>query len=229
MSMFREHRSAWSGEPIVPPFPGVNMFGGGNQAPSMDQAMRNSAAWACVWLVADTVSMMPLDAFTKRAGVRVPISNPPLLEYPSGDASVPDWISMIVASLMLRGNSYGHILDFDHEGIPSQIEIMDPDVLRAHVDRATGKMVYQTPTDGVIPNSRIWHTRAYRLPGRPFGLSPIQYASTQINTDTAISQFALGLLPRRAAPVERPDFGSEHQSGAGPDDQGTPHRVRVWS
>jgi HK97 family phage portal protein len=190
MSLFREHRS-WAPEPIVSPFPGVNLFGG-NRAPSLDQAMRDSAVWACVWLVAETVSMMPLDAFTKRAGVRVPISNPPLLERPSSDALMPDWISMIVVSLMLRGNSYGHILNFDRDGYPDQIEIMDPDVLRAHQDRATGKMIYQTPANGVIPNDRIWHTRAYRLPGRPFGLSPIQYASTKINTNAAIDQFALG-------------------------------------
>ena len=191
MSMFREHRS-WSAEPIVSPFPGVSRFGGINQTVSMDQAMRNSAVWACVRLVTDTVSMMPLDAYTKRAGIRVPIPNPPLLERPSSDASMPEWLSMIVASLMLRGNSYGRILRRDQDQYPLEIEILDPDVLRAHQDRATGKMVYQTPSEGEIPTEQIWHTRAYRLPGRPFGLSPIQYASTQINTDAAIQTFALG-------------------------------------
>jgi len=193
VSLFRRSvRAAWSGEPIIPPFPGGAGFGGSNAAPSMDQAMQASAVWASVFLVADTVSMMSLDAYTKRAGVRVPTPNPPLLDRPSSDALMPDWISMIVVSMMLRGNSYGHILGFDRDGYPNEIEIMDPDVLRARMDRSTGKMVYQNPNGSVIPNNRMWHTKAYRLPGRPFGLSPIQYAATQINTDKAISTFALG-------------------------------------
>ena len=192
MSMFREHRSAWSGEPIIPPFPGVSLFGGGSSNVSMDQAMRNSAVWACIRLLADTVSMMPLHAFTMQSGVRVPISDPPIVARPSSGATTPDFIYMVMVSLLLRGNAYGRILHRDSMGYPVEIEVLDPDVLRAHADHVTGKMVYQTPADGTIPNDQIWHVRAYRMPGRPFGLSPIQYASTQINTDAAISQFALG-------------------------------------
>jgi len=169
------------------------MFGGaGNSNLSMDQAMRNSTVWACVRLLADAVSMMPLHAFTMQSGVRVPISDPPIVAHPSSDATTPDFIYMVMVSLLLRGNAYGRILRRDALGYPVEIELMDPDVLRAHVDRATGKMVYQTPTEGVVPSDQIWHVRAYRLPGRPFGLSPIQYASTQINTDAAIQTFALG-------------------------------------
>jgi len=191
MSLFREHRSAWSGEPIVSPFPGVSLFGG-NVNPTMDQALRVSAVWACVRLLAQTVSMMPLHAFTMQSGVRVPISDPPIVTRPSSDASTPDFVYMTMVSLLLRGNAYGRIVRRDPQGYAAQIELMNPDNVQARQDVGTGKTVYST-NGVVIPDQRsVWHVRAFRTPGSTLGLSPIQYASQAINTDAAISSFALG-------------------------------------
>jgi HK97 family phage portal protein len=189
--MFREHRS-WTPEPIVSPFPGVNMFGGRGGSPSIDQAMRVSAVWACVRLLADTVSMMPLTAYTMAAGVRVPTNDPPLLRQPSGDASMSDWLYMVMVSLLLRGNAYGKISLRDRDGYPVQIDILSPDEVQTRRDIQTGKLVYSTRGGVILRNEDLWHVRAFRLPGSSLGLSPIQYAASQINTDAAIQAFGLG-------------------------------------
>jgi len=189
MSLFREHRS-WTAEPIVSPFPGVNLLGRGG-SPSIDQAMRVSAVWACVRLLADTVSMMPLSAYTMQSGVRVPTTTPPLLRQPASDASMPDWLYMVVVSMLLRGNAYGKISLRDRDGYPVQIDMLNPDDVQTRRDLKTGKLVYST-RGGIIRNEDLWHVRAFRLPGSSLGLSPIQYAASQINIDAAIQAFGLG-------------------------------------
>ena len=192
MSIFkRESRASWTGEPIIPPFPGFNIFGG-NSSPSIDQALQDSAVWACVRLLADTVSMMPLHAYTFREGIRVPTNDPPLLLRPSPDASMPDWIYMVMVSALFRGNAIGKIETVGRDGYPSQIGLLDPDKVDIKQDSKTGAMIYSTRDGGVIPSDLVWHLRAYRRPGSGAGLSPIRYAASVINTSAAISQFALG-------------------------------------
>jgi HK97 family phage portal protein len=190
MSLFREHRS-WTAEPIVSPFPGVNLLGRGG-SPSIDQAMRVSAVWACVRLLADTVSMMPLSAYTMQSGVRVPTIDPPLLRLPGGpDASMPDWLYMVMVSLLLRGNAYGKISLRDRDAYPVQIDMLNPDDVQVRRDLKTGQLVY-TNRGAIVRNEDLWHVRAFRLPGSSLGLSPIQYSASQINTDAAIQAFGLG-------------------------------------
>jgi len=172
----------------VPPFPGVG-FGG---AVTMDNALRVSAVWACVRLVADTVSMMPLHAFTMKAGVRVPIPDPPLLVNPSADATTPEWVYMIVASLMLRGNAYGRIVRRDAQQYPVQIELASPDQVRVRKPDGAAQLVYTINGVEVPDPNDVMHVRAYRMPGSSMGLSPIQYAATVINREQAIQQFSLG-------------------------------------
>jgi HK97 family phage portal protein len=189
VSLFKRERRQFAPEPIISPFLGMGVIGGG-RAPSIDQAMQVSAVWACVRLLADTVSMMTVQSFTMQGAVRVPTPTPSLLLDPSDDASMPDFIYMVMASLLLRGNAYGRIVQKDSYGFARQIELYSPDDVR--VTRAkSGKMVYSTAA-GEIPPLDLWHVRAFRLPGLSVGLSPIKYAAQQINTDAAISSFALG-------------------------------------
>lgn len=153
--------------------------------------MQSSAVWACVRLVASTVSMMPLKPFTLANGVRVPIDTPPLFKLPSVDTSLPDWVYMVMTSLLLRGNTYGRIVTRDNLGWPTQIELLDTDSVTPRRDPQTGLRTYYIR--GVeIPKTQLWHIRAYRLPGFDTGLSPIQQAALTINRDYAIQQFSLG-------------------------------------
>src|ERR1700754_1077733 len=63
-----------------------------------ETALRNSAVWACVRLISDLVSTMPLDVFTNNEGIvdtEVPKSSPkyPLvLLNPAPDWDINDWL-----------------------------------------------------------------------------------------------------------------------------------------
>ena len=91
-----------------------------------DQAMRLSAVWSCVRLLADTISTLPLDVY--RGGEL--ITTPPLLVEPAAGQPRHDWIYSVMVSLLLRGNAFGLITARSGATLlPSQIELVDPDIL----------------------------------------------------------------------------------------------------
>jgi HK97 family phage portal protein len=135
---------------------------------------------------------MPLHAFTiDSSGVRSPIPDPPLLLMPADKTTMPDWIYMVVASLMLKGNAYGRIVRRDSMGYPIQIELASPDDVKVSTDDKTGALVY-TIKRVEVPSEDVLHIRAFRMPGSALGLSPIQFAAVSINRDRAIQDFSLG-------------------------------------
>src|SRR5213595_3440466 len=92
-----------------------------------DQALRLSAVWACVRLLADSVSTLPLDVY--RRGERTPLATTPaLLQQPSADFELADWLYAVMASLLLRGNAYGLITARSGAGmLPAQCDLVHPD------------------------------------------------------------------------------------------------------
>lgn len=199
MSLFkreaaRELRQAFP-EPIIAPYPGGPGSGSGA---SISTALQVSAVWACVRLIADSVSMMPVRAFTLDGPTRKPIPDPPLLVNPSSDAGMCDWLYMLVVSLMLRGNAYGRIARRDSLGYPMQIEWIHPDNVSVRSDNA-GNLIY-TVAGKEIPKEDVAHVRAYRMPGSALGLSPIQYAASAIQTDRSVQEFAYGFFRDGAHP-----------------------------
>lgn len=198
MSLFQKRSGGQSPFPIPPvsPFPGMSIFGG----TSTDQAMRITGVWACVRLLAETVSQMPLHAFTMRDGVRVPIPDPVLVQQPSPSDTMQDWVYQIMVSLLLRGNAYGQITARDHLGYPRAISILSPDVCD----------VYQNPLDASDWRYRIngqdvdafdvFHVAAFRMPGSRKGLSPIAYAARTLATTTAAEAFGQSFFEDGAHP-----------------------------
>lgn len=199
MSLLRREHRQWIPEPVIPPFPGTNPFGsvtGGT--PTTSQSLQVSAVWACVRLVADVMSMMPLCEYTMKNGQRVQLPSSPLVGKPSSDANMPDWIYMHLVSLMLRGNVYGRVTMFDRLRYPTKIELQHPDNVQVR-QRLDGQIEYRFGGK-LIDAADVYHTRAYRMPGSRMGLSPVQYAARAINTDAAIGEFAYGFFRDGAHP-----------------------------
>lgn len=164
----------------------------------MDRALQVSSVWACIRLLSDAVSMMPLHGYTMQNGIRVPTPDPTLIVKPSADATTTEWVYMTMVSLLLRGNFYGRVTLRDSMGYPTQVEPMDPDKVNLQTD-SSGRTTYSYDSQ-VIPTSEVVHIRAFRLPGRARGLSPIQYAAATINTDAAASGFGLDFFTNGAHP-----------------------------
>jgi HK97 family phage portal protein len=150
-----------------------------------DQAMRLSTVWACVRLLADSVSTLPVDVF--RRGEREPLQPPPILITPAAGWALHDWLEAVMRSLLLRGNAYGLVVARGANLRPSQVELIHPDAMTVRVNRE-GMVEYRLHGKPQ-PAEDIWHVRAFRMPGLVEGLSPIEYARQSIGLGLAVERY----------------------------------------
>jgi HK97 family phage portal protein len=150
-----------------------------------DEAMRLSAVWACVRLLADSVSTLPVDVF--RRGEREPLEPPPILVTPAAGWSLHEWLEAVMRSLLLRGNAYGLVVARGADLRPTQVELVSPDAMTAKVNRE-GMIEYRLHGKP-WPAEDTWHVKAYRMPGLVVGLSPVEHARQQVGLGLAVERY----------------------------------------
>ncbi|WP_034088851.1 phage portal protein [Streptacidiphilus albus] len=157
---------------------------------SVEGAMRHAAVWKCVRLLSDVTSCMTPMLYRGTPGVpgSVRLDPPMILTQPSAGADINDYVYMGMSSLLLRGNVYGKILDWQ-SGYPTQIELQHPDHVRVQVDR-DGNTVYKFGNKVMDARTEVWHRMSYRMPGMHQGLSPISYAKGLVHQSFSAQRFA---------------------------------------
>jgi HK97 family phage portal protein len=189
-----EDRALWQ----VGDVPAASTYAG--VAVSTDQALRLSAVWACIRLLADCISTLPLHAYR---GDDQLDELPPLLREPAAGTPLHDWLYQAVVSLLTRGNVYGIVTARSGATmLPSQVELAHPD-----------KVAASTDTDGVttwrlggeeLDRADLWHVRAYSFPGAVLGLSPIEYARQTLGLGLAAEKFGAQFFGDGATPSGTP-------------------------
>ena len=159
-------------------------------------AMQHSAVWACVNLIAGSISTLPLAAY--RDGERDPLpALPPILRAPSAGTNLPDFLYAALQSLLVRGNCYGLIVDRAGAGLlPSQVELLAPERVGVQVDN---RVIWRIDGHEVDPAS-IWHVRAFTAPGQVLGLSPISHARQAIGLGIGAEKYAAKFFGESAIP-----------------------------
>ena len=153
-----------------------------------------STAWACVRILADLISTMPLDAYRRDNGQRRPyrpggvkpawINQPVPNEVSYGIQSV---LSEIVTSLMLSGNAFVYCPRDPETLEPLLVKVLHPESVT--IERVGGELRYvvrngENLEGTVFGPETILHIPLIRLPGADYGLSPL---------DALRNTFALGL------------------------------------
>jgi HK97 family phage portal protein len=165
-------------------------------AVKLTTAMQHSAVWACVNLIAGSISTLPLAAY--RDGEDTPLpALPPLLRQPSAGWSLPDFLYAALQALLIRGNCYGLIVDRAGAGLlPAQVELLAND--RVQVE-ANSRIIWRIDGQEVDPAS-IWHVRAFTTPGQILGLSPIGNARQAIGLGLGAEKYAAKFFGESAIP-----------------------------
>jgi HK97 family phage portal protein len=179
------------------------------EAVTVDRALKLSAVWACVRLLADSVSTLPLDVY--RRGDRTPLQTAPaLLQRPSADVELADWLYAAMASLLVRGNCYGIVTARAGGGLlPAQVDLVHPDRMGVTVN-GEGRITYRLLGDELDP-ADVWHVRAYVFPGVAVGLSPIEYARETIGLGLAAERYGAKFFGDSA--VASGVLSSDHRIG----------------
>lgn len=135
-----------------------------------DKVIRLSAVWACVRLLSESISTLPLKIYERQAdGSRKLAQNNPayqiLCRRPNPEMTPFRFMLMIVASVCLRGNAFVEKLYIGSK-LVSLVPLLPQNMVVKRLD--SGKLQYTYTDNGVqriIPVDRMMHIRGFGLDG----------------------------------------------------------------
>ena len=163
-----------------------------------DSAMSVSAVYACVKIIAETVSSLPLKIYRINNGVTEQVQAHPLSRLlgvmPNGEQTAMDAREFIMTNVLLRGTSYsqqirnarGQVVEI----IPLNSRHMTPD------RSADGSLIYDYQEPGntrVFTGNQIWRVAGLSFDGVT-GKSPIALARESIGSALAMQQHGARLF-----------------------------------
>jgi HK97 family phage portal protein len=139
-------------------------------------ALQLSTVWACVRLLSETISTLPLNLYKDKKGEKVVADEHPLHTIlhtsPNDDSTAVVFWQAFIASLLLRGGAYVEVFRSATGSVTSMVFLTadnlsgpDQDGIWSYIDPATGRT-------REIPDRRIWYTPFFTIDGRT-GVTPI--------------------------------------------------------
>jgi HK97 family phage portal protein len=165
-------------------------------------ALRLPAVLACVRLLAESASTLPLRVYQGTGPNRVPVTGglSQLLERPSPGTTTPNFVASLVAHMAMQGEVF--VGKFRNaEGQIEQLAMLPPD--RVSVELVGGFPIYTLSLEGGTTEHStydILHLKMISLDGIR-GISPLHHAREALGLaaatqETASSLFSNGAIPR---------------------------------
>lgn len=152
--------------------------------------------YRCVQLISDSIGSLPFHSY-RRGEIVLP--TPPLLEQPDPSQTRVTTISSVVASLLLSGNAFLKMGDFDDLGYPRTAIPLNPDSVAVDVLR-DGSLSYKVGRT-VIPTDEIMHIRGLTMPGSAVGVSVVAAARRAMGLAIAGEEMAADFYTTGAVPT----------------------------
>lgn len=162
-----------------------------------DKAMQLSAVWACVRLLSESISTLPIKIYKSESdGSRILAKDHPiyrlLCKQPNFEMTPSRFMLMVVASLCLRGNSF-----IEKKYIGSKLVALEPllpqNMMVKRSDQ-TGMLEYKY-TDPLgqktrtIPTNKIMHIRGFGMDGI-CGMIPVKIGRDVIGAALSVEESA---------------------------------------
>ncbi|EFH5332561.1 phage portal protein [Escherichia coli] len=159
-----------------------------------DKAIQLSAVWACVRLLSESISTLPLKIYVRQPdGSRKAATDHPaysiLCRRPNSEMTPSRFMLMVVASICLRGNAFVEKL-FIGNKLVSLVPLMPQNMVVKRLD--TGRLEYTYTEDGkkrVIPEKNLMHIRGFGLDG-VCGMMPMMTGRDVIGAAIAVEESA---------------------------------------
>jgi HK97 family phage portal protein len=165
---------------------------------SEGRALQLSAVFACLRLLTDAVSTLPLDTFERREGTRVPYRPRPLyLNFDPPNLSKVQYLSAVMLSLLTDGNAYvatprnemGEVLGL----VPLQ-----PDLVVVRRERDGTKSYFVQGES--YTELDIMHIPAMVMPGAVVGVSPLRAAREVVDGNLQAQDFGRNYFANSGVP-----------------------------
>ncbi|MCG7368008.1 phage portal protein [Pantoea sp. ACRSH] len=161
---------------------------------SADKAIHLSAVWACVRLLSESVSTLPLKIYERQPdGSRKPATNHPayqvLCRRPNLEMTPSRFMLMLVASICLRGNAFVEKKMIGNR-LVSLVPLLPQNMVVKRLDNGSLEYTYtESGTSRVIPAKNIMHIRGFGLDG-VCGMMPMMAGRDVIGSAMAVEESA---------------------------------------
>lgn len=155
---------------------------------NQDDALKINTVYACVRIISDAISTLPVDSFIRVDGDRRPHRPRPIwLDEPDIGVSRIDHFQQVLVSLLLNGNSFTRILR-DGDGVVGLV-VLNP--LKVEVKRdESRRLIYVFDNKDTIEHFDIIHLTELRLPGDLRGKSRVDLVKESLGLSLALDEFA---------------------------------------
>ena len=151
-----------------------------------------NSVWACVTLIADTISTLPVDAFIKKDGVTFPYRpKPTWVTQPDFEISSTAFWQQTLISLLLDGNAFIRVFRDPNTGDVLNLMTLNP--MKVNVNRtAVGQKRFHYEGEGrSLDSNEILHiTGSLLMPGEVRAASPIDKLKENFGLSMALENFA---------------------------------------
>lgn len=135
-----------------------------------DKAMQLSSVWACVRLLSESVSTLPLKIYERQSDGSRKLAQgnaayQVLCRRPNPEMTPSRFMLMVVASICLRGNAFVEKLTIGKK-LVSLVPLLPQNMVVKRLD--SGQLQYTYSENGVqrvIPGSRMMHIRGFGIDG----------------------------------------------------------------
>jgi len=154
-------------------------------------ALALTAVYACVRLISDTVSTLPIDQFIRRDGQRFPFRpRDRWVERPNLLHPKTTFWQQVMVSLLLDGNAFVQILRTP-DGDIAELDVLNPK--RVQIGMAGRDLVYRHEGPAgtrTLTSAEMLHVTELLLPGDLRGVSRIERAKDALGLGLALEEFA---------------------------------------
>jgi HK97 family phage portal protein len=157
-----------------------------------NQAIKINAFYACVLLISDTISTLPVDSFRRIDGNRVPYRpQPGWVQRPDVDLLRSEHYQQVLISLLLDGNAFIRVFR-DNSGQVINLVVIDPTRVTVQRNKVTREIEYiidganETP----IRKQDMLQITEMRKAGELRGMSRVTELKDNLGLSSALQSFA---------------------------------------
>jgi HK97 family phage portal protein len=157
-----------------------------------DTSMKIGAVYACVRLLADTISTLPVDTFYREGGSRLVFRPKPIwVETPDIGMAREDFLQQAMVSLLLDGNVFIRIFR-GRSGEVTSLTVLDPTRVEVRRNPATREVEYAIDgtAGAVLTAAEVLHITELRRPGALRGVSRIEEVKQMLGLASALEEFS---------------------------------------
>ena len=160
---------------------------------TQEDSLRLNTVFACVRLIGDAISTLPVDTYRRIDGDRVPYRpKPSWIDYPDSGVTREDHFLQVLISIMLAGEAFVRVLRLNGEIVG--LVVLNPrnvEMSRQRFTDGTLRIVFTLRDSGeVIYQEDMLHIPDMRLPSELHGSSRIDLMKQSLGLTKALEEFA---------------------------------------